>query len=305
MNRIDTPFTAYLAPDGFVAELTTELGDSVIDVADHLVLARGVAQKPVWCDNIWHDPVWIDVTSINDAAQKLRAIQRNWWGYGYQLHRRGTLIQEKLPHISAKPLKFGAPLPASPLGSWTLVSENLILAAAKCSSPVPNGEYIFDEDKETPPNRAYLKLWEALTRAGKMPRAGDNCLDLGASPGGWTWVLQNLGAEVISVDKAPLDDKIAALPRVQHLLQSAFALEPTDIKPADWLFSDIICYPERLLRLVKTWKDSGRVKNFICTIKFQGETDFKAINSFLEISGSYCLHLYNNKHEVTWFCLEP
>ena len=72
-----------------------------------------------------------------------------------------------------------------------------------------------------PPNRAYLKLWEALTLAanmpdGRMPRPGELCLDLGSSPGGWSWVLQKLGARVISVDKAPLDpaDRIAARHRV-------------------------------------------------------------------------------------------
>jgi 23S rRNA (cytidine2498-2'-O)-methyltransferase len=304
LPRLDALFTAYLAPEGFVDELTTELGDAVRGVADHLVLAEGPPQNVIWCDNVWLDPRWIDVTSIGDAAQKLRDIQRNWWGYGYQLHRRGSLIQEKLPHISAKPLIFGDAVPSAPLGSWTLVSENLLLASPKCSSPVPNGEYIFDEDKNGPPNRAYLKLWEALTRIGRMPKAGETCLDLGASPGGWTWVLQSLGASVTSVDKAPLDDNIARLPRVTHLLQSAFALKPADVPPADWLFSDIICYPDRLLRLIKEFHASGRIKNFVCTIKFQGSTDFAAIKAFLEISGSGCMHLYNNKHEVTWFLLE-
>lgn len=301
--------SAYLAPDGFVADLVFELGGDVIEVYDHLVLARGPARHAVWAENIWRNPQWIDITSIGDAAKKLRDIQRNWWGYGFQYFRRGELIHEKLPHVSAKPLTFGAPLPTAPLGSWTLIEENLLLAASDCSSPVPNGAYVFNEDKEEPPNRAYLKLWEALTRirhngGGQMPGAGDTCLDLGASPGGWTWVLQKLGAHVISVDKAPLAPHIQSLPRVRHVQQSAFGLKPGDIGPIDWLFSDIICYPERLLRLVQEWRAAGLARNFVCTIKFQGETDHAATKAFLEISGSFAMHLYNNKHEITWVSLE-
>lgn len=304
MKDFPDVFSAYLAPDGFAKDLETELGADVLAVYDHLILARGGPRPAIWAENTWNNPQWIEISSIGDAAQKLRAIQRNWWGYGFQLFRRGGLIQDKLPHVSAKPLKFGTPLPTAPLGSWTLIEENLILASPSCSAPVPNGAYIFEENKEEPPNRAYLKLWEALTRIGRMPRAGETCLDLGASPGGWTWVLQSLGANVISVDKADLAPHIQSLPRVRHIGESAFGLKPATVGPVDWLFSDIICYPERLLRLVREWKDSGLARNFVCTIKFQGETDFAATKAFLEIAGSFAMHLYNNKHEITWVCLE-
>ena len=272
-------FSAYLAADGFTDDLIAELGPRVRDVYDRLVIADGPAAHAVWAENIWRNPQFIEIESIGDAAKKLRAIQRSWANYAFDFHRRSRLITEKLPHISGKPLTFGKPLPTSPLGSWALLEDNMMIAASDCSSPVPNGAFVFDEDKEEPPNRAYLKLWEALTRAGRMPQAGESCLDLGACPGGWTWVLQGLGADVISVDKAPLAPHIAALPRVKYVQQSAFALKPAEIGRVDWLFSDIICYPERLLRLVHEWKESGLVKNMICTIKFQGETDFKMTES--------------------------
>jgi 23S rRNA (cytidine2498-2'-O)-methyltransferase len=275
-----------------------------MEVYDRLVLAQGKPRKTVWAENTWLNPQWIEIESIGDAAKKLKAIQRNWALYPLDFHRRANLITEKLPHVSAKPLKFGAPPFKAPLGSWTLIKENLVLASPACSEPVPNGAYIFEENKEEPPNRAYLKLWEALTRCGKIPKEGETCLDLGSSPGGWTWVLQGLGANVISIDKAPLAPNIAKLPRVKHMEQSAFALKPSDVGKVDWLFSDIICYPERLLRLVNEWRQSGLVRNYVTTIKFQGDTDFGAIKNFLDIEGSNALHMYNNKHEITWFCLE-
>ncbi|WP_457844104.1 SAM-dependent methyltransferase, partial [Staphylococcus aureus] len=77
--------------------------------------------------------------------------------------------------------------PTAPLGSWTLLAPDRMLAAARCSSPFPNGEVGFIEDKAGPPNRAYLKLWEALVRLRRWPQPGERCLDLGASPGGWTY----------------------------------------------------------------------------------------------------------------------
>ena len=298
-------FSAYLAPDGFTDDLIAELGeDRIREVYDRLVIADGPATHAVWAENIWRNPQLIEIESIGDAAKKLRAIQRSWANYAFDFHRRSKLITEKLPHVSGKPLTFGKPLPTSPLGSWSLIDDNLMIAASDCSSPIPNGAYIFNEDKEDPPSRAYLKLWEALTRAPRMPQPGETCLDLGACPGGWTWVLQGLGANVISVDKAPLAPNVAALPNVKYVQQSAFALKPEEIGKVDWLFSDIICYPERLLRLVQEWKESGLVKNMVCTIKFQGETDFKMTESFLEIAGSNAFHLYNNKHEITWICME-
>lgn len=304
MTNTDTPqFTAYLAPEGFLNDLLAELVD-VTDVFDRLVLAKGAPQASVWAENIWLNPRYIEIESIGDAAKKLKEMQRSWANYPLDFHRRSKLITEKLPPVSSKLLKFPSELFKSPLGSWTLLEENLMLASPACTSTVANGAFVFEENREFPPTRAYLKLWEALMRIGKMPQAGDTCIDLGSCPGGWTWVLQTLGAHVISVDKAPLDPKIAALPNITYRQESAFGLNPADIGPVDWLFSDIICYPERLLRLVENWRASGLAKNMVCTIKFQADTDMNAVKKFLEIDGSFAMHLYNNKHEITWVHLE-
>lgn len=297
-------FTAYLAPQDFIHELTDELGGDVEDVYDRLVIAAGPPRPVIWADNVWLNPRFIEIESIGDAAQKLKAIQRNWVNYAFDLHRRSDLITEKLPHVSGKPIKFPSTLPTAPLGSWTLVENNLMLASPACSSPYPNGAYIFEENKTDAPNRAYLKLWEILTRLQKFPKADETCLDLGSSPGGWTWVLQTLGANVISVDKAALAPDIAALPNIRYIQQSAFGLDPAEIGRVDWLFSDIICYPEKALRLVENWKKSGLVRNMVSTIKFQGKTDHEIVRKFMEIAGSSAFHLYNNKHEITWVNLE-
>ncbi len=291
--------TGYLAPEGFLPELQQELGERVREVHGRLVLAEGPAQAVAWTANVWREPQRIAIASIGDAATRLRAIQRNWALYSCAHHRRAALIAERLPKVSAKPLVFGAPAPTAPLGSWTLLDPNTILAAARCSSAFPNGEVQFVEDK-TAPSRAYLKLWEVFTLLGERPAPGAFCLDLGSSPGGWTWVLQKLGARVLSVDKAPLDPAVARLPNVAERHESAFGLDPRALGRVDWLFSDVICYPKRLLTLVRNWMEKGDVGRFVCTLKFQGATDFATMAAFAAIPGSRLLHLHHNKHELTW-----
>jgi 23S rRNA (cytidine2498-2'-O)-methyltransferase len=300
---VNSLVTAYLAAPGFEADLRAELGDVTAEYG-RLMLAPGPARPAAWALNIWHDPVEIAAGSIGAAAKALRAIQRNWWPYAFHLHRRTELLVEKLPKVSAKPLEFGQPAPTAPLGSFVWLDEGRVLAAANCSSRFPNGEVGFVEDRAVPPNRAYLKLWEALTLAGRRPGPGEVCLDLGASPGGWTWVLASGGATVIAIDKAPLAPSIAAMPTVTCRQESAFGLDPLAIGPVDWLCSDVICYPERLLRLVERWRESKMARNFICTLKFQGETDHAIAARFAAVPGARLLHLSHNKHELTWMLID-
>ena len=300
--------TAYLAAEGFIAPLEEELqraGVSVTRRHERLLVAEGVAISPAWAANVWHDCIELPVASIGSAARALRDLQRNWAMYAPLHHRRAALIQERLPHVSAKPVNFPAAAPAAPLGSWTLLAPDRMLAAAHCSAPYANGEVAFVEDRVGPPNRAYLKLWEALVRLGRWPQPGERCLDLGASPGGWTWALARLGASVIAVDKAPLDPRIAAMPGVTWRGESAFALAPASVGPVDWLCSDIVCYPARLLRLVEAWRASRQVRNFVCTLKFQGATDHDSATAFAAIPGARLLHLHHNKHELTFLLEGP
>ncbi len=299
---VEPALTGYLAPEEHIGDMLAELGGDAVPHG-RLALAPGPVRQTAWVANVWHDPRPIAISSIADGARALRGIQRNWALYASGLHRRASLIGERLPHVSAKPLNFPAALPAAPLGSWTLLDTQTILASAHCSSPFPNGEVRFVEDRSGPPNRAYLKLWEALTIAGRRPGPGSLCLDLGSSPGGWSWALQKLGARVISVDKAPLAPSIAALPGIEFRRTSAFALDPATIGPVDWLFSDVICYPARLLHLVEAWLASGRAGNFVCTLKFQGATDMHTAGRFAAIAGSRLVHLCHNKHELTWIKL--
>jgi 23S rRNA (cytidine2498-2'-O)-methyltransferase len=256
---------------------------------------------PFWQANAWLEPFEMEFDSISEAAAALRAIQRNWSPVLVTQFRRGALIASQLPPISEKPRPFPWKIPAAPMGAWTLLDARRMIASPRCSSPFPGGRIEFAEDKEGPPSRAYLKLWEALVRRGTWPGPGDRCLDAGASPGGWTWALSRLGAEVTAVDRAPLEPRILNLPGLSFLKHDAFTLRPEDLGPRDWVFSDVVCYPPRLYEWVQKWLASGLCENFVCTIKMQGpEPDLETTRLFAEIPGSTVLHLYHNKHELTW-----
>ena len=62
----------------------------------------------------------------------------------------------------------------------------------------------------------------------------------------------------------------------------------------------MICYPERLLELIEEWTAEFPKMRMVCTIKFQGQTDFDVIARFRKLPDSQIVHLFHNKHELTW-----
>jgi len=297
-------FTGYLAIYEFESELEKELtlkGLNPILKKDRFYLIEGDHPSLIWAQATFFRLKEINITSINDGIKQLKNLGRNWALYTVGHHRRAQLIQDGLPKLNAKPFSFLGTLPQSPMGFWTMLDQNLILATQETSSLFPLGEIQFQEDKIMPPSRAYLKLWEFFTLYAPEAK-GKVAIDVGSCPGGWTWVLRNLPFEkIISVDKAPIEKRIYDLGQIDFKQESAFGLNPQDLPEIDWFCSDIICYPERLYHLVQKFRESKKVKNFVCTIKYQSETDWETTKKFLEIPHSKIIHLYHNKHEVTWF----
>jgi 23S rRNA (cytidine2498-2'-O)-methyltransferase len=290
--------TAYLAKEGFEELLIREL-NHIKDRFDNLVVAEGAAQKVFFAQNIWYDVEAVPFSSIAEAAKLLRARGALWALHPNKYLGRSRLIQEKLPYFSPKPIVFPGNTPKATLGSWTLINENLMLVSTHCLSPFASGQPIFVESK-VPPSRAYLKLWEALLLEGIKSLEGQYCLDIGASPGSWTWALCQLGAKVYAVDRAPLDPAVQALDSVTAVQKDAFSLQPKDFPQLDWIFSDVICYPEKLLSWIKIFIAANPTVQCICTLKFQGDGGYGVVKDFLEIPYSKVRYLYHNKHELCW-----
>ena len=265
---------------------------------------------PYWARTVMAQPFLLHFDSIGEAAGELKNIQRNWAPYQYQLFRRAALIQDKLPYINLKVRKFPVNIPNSPIGLYTLLDDKTLIASAQTNSPLPAGSLQFEEDHENPPSRAYLKIQESLSLyhcffGVDFPKEGDKCFEAGACPGGWTWVLRQLGADVLAVDRAELAPSLMSDPHVKFMAHDAFTLKPEEVceslqcEKLDWLLSDVICYPERLFEWIKTWRESGRAKNIICTIKMQGAINWPLIADFAAIPNSKIVHLNYNKHELT------
>lgn len=259
-------------------------------------LFEGPFTPLAWAAVRWRNVQREAAPSINAAAKALRPRARRWQPVSFGLHRRAALIAENLRVHKRVHHEFGTPLEAPEgLGAFTLADEQTLLWAKHFDRPDPAGVLHFHESPAAP-SRAYLKLWEAFT-LGEKPAKGENTLDLGACPGGWTWVLASLGANVLSVDGAPLDPRVLKMPGVTFKKGDAFQLRPEDTGPVDWLCSDVICYPEKLLELVERWLPHAR--RMVCTLKFQGAADPGVVAAFQR--HGRVIHLHHNKHELTFF----
>lgn len=179
-------YTGYLAIHKFEAELERELEIKGIPVAmkkGRFYLVEGNKPAMIWAQVTGFEMEFIEISSINDAARKLKSMGRNWGLFTVEHHRRAELIQSSLPKYNSKPLVFRHPLPTSPMGLWTLWKSDQLLATQKTSSPFALGEMDFQEDKLTPPSRAYLKLWEFFTVYAPEVVQGGAVIDVGSCPG--------------------------------------------------------------------------------------------------------------------------
>ncbi|MBI5346665.1 MAG: hypothetical protein HZB76_05950 [Chlamydiae bacterium] len=299
MREIKDSF-AYLSPIGLEHKLESEI--EVLEKFDRLYLSKTEPKDVFWAQNIWLEPKIVKISSINEAARFLRSLQKNWALFPYKSVRRSMLISAELPKIFKQPIIFPTILPPIDLGSFTLLDDETLLFSQKCSSKFPNGEVVFQGQKIGPPSRAYLKLWEVFTILQTMPKKNDRCLEVGASPGSWSYVLANLGVNLTSVDKAPLELDLKKYPNITFLKKDFFSITPKEMGRQDWIFSDVIVYPEKLFEWLELWKND--CDNFICTLKFQKDEHDFMIKNFAKIENSFIYHLFHNKHELTWVKLK-
>lgn len=167
-------------------------------------------------------------------------------------------------------------------------------------SPFPGGEIPVASDKAAP-CRAFAKLAEAELRMGRSIATGETCVDLGASPGSWTYVALKRGARVIAVDRAPLRDDLMRHPRLEFRRGDAFAFAPD--RPVDWLLCDVIAAPARSIDLVVDWCRRRLCRHFVVTIKFKGTEDYpildRLVSELPSVAAEFRLsRLCANKNEV-------
>jgi 23S rRNA (cytidine2498-2'-O)-methyltransferase len=173
-------------------------------------------------------------------------------------------------------------------------------------SPFPGGAVTIPRDT-APPSRAYQKLLEAELRLGVSIQGGERCVDLGASPGGWTFIALKRGATVTAIDRSPLRDDLMRSPYLHFVRGDAFAFTPLE-PPVDWLLCDVIAFPAKTIEAIERWLTQGWCRRFCITIKFKGRDDDAALDALREqlpvwapTSRWAIRHLDHNHNEVTLY----
>ncbi|MFZ5937036.1 23S rRNA (cytidine(2498)-2'-O)-methyltransferase RlmM [Pseudomonas sp. HS6-2] len=164
------------------------------------------------------------------------------------------------------------------------------------------------------PSRSTLKLEEAwhqfIPREQWEQRLGDDMkgVDLGASPGGWTYQLVRRGMLVTAIDNGPMAESLMETGLVEHLMADGFTWQPK--QPVDWMVCDIVEKPARTTSLIETWLGEGLCREAVVNLKLpmkqryaevrrlldRMEATFKARKVKVSIA---CKQLYHDREEVT------
>lgn len=190
----------------------------------------------------------------------------------------------------------------SPDEGWLSVAvAPLPFTLRRLISPFVAGDIPIMTDP-APPSRAFAKLVEAQLRLGRSIHAGETCVDLGASPGGWSYVALSQGASVIAVDRSPLRADLMGHLRLTFVKGDALRYRPP--APVDWLICDVIAAPERSIDVLLGWLRDAQMRWFIVTIKLKGDpAPLDRLKAALPtLTDTWFLtHLCANKGEVCVF----
>jgi len=177
-----------------------------------------------------------------------------------------------------------------------------ILASNRALSLAPGGRLRAHVPGDRP-SRAARKLAEAFSWLELAPEPGERCVDLGAAPGGWTYLLLERGARVIAVDPARLRPDLLRRPRLTYVGKSAFEFMPDE--PVDWLFCDMAWRPLEVAQMLARWARQRAatllVANFKLPMKRKAEM-VAELRRTLEQGGWKAVRarqLYHDRDEIT------
>ncbi len=254
-------------------------------------LARDPAQAPPWCS------VWVEYPDTND---------------GKALSRLARALQSRLEVALGEAGRIDANADCRlhvflPDGRTAWIGTSAAVAT-RWPLGIPRLRRA-----GRAPSRSAQKLAEAIVvflgeREGDLLHAGQRAVDLGAAPGGWTWVLASRGLQVVAVDNGPLKGDVAHDPRVRHLRADGLTWRPP--RPVDWLVCDIVERPARIAELVAGWIADGDAHAAIFNLKLPMKKRYDEvqrcqalIEQRLRAAGVRATlairHLYHDREEVT------
>lgn len=191
----------------------------------------------------------------------------------------------------------------TPAGLWHGTSELRDLGSAR-----PGGLHRMAFDPRAP-SRSYLKMEEALERMGLEPAPGEQVVDLGAAPGGWTFAFLKRGCDVTSVDNGPMKiGELETLPgRLTHLREDGVAFAPRGMRtPVDWLVADMLIPPGVAMGLLRRWLGQGWARRFVVNVKIPQDECWQPLKPLHDLLAALPVkagirQLYHDRREVTVF----
>ena len=184
----------------------------------------------------------------------------------------------------------------------------------------PRGERIWPQGiprlrlpKEAP-SRSAQKLEEAfqiLLRPDEREqwlKPGMSAVDLGAAPGGWSWILTRHHIHVTAIDNGPLADSLLATGLVRHLRADGFSWQPT--QPVDWMVCDMVEQPRRVAARMAEWFAHGWCRRAVFNLKLPMKKRHAEVQANLADFHARCeaagiqvqtraRQLYHDREEIT------
>lgn len=195
-----------------------------------------------------------------------------------------------------------------------LAGDHLVLAKSDTadSSPWPLGIPRLRMHPDAP-SRSALKLEEALLvlltddERRRWLREGLRAADLGAAPGGWSWVLVRQGLHVTAIDNGPLRQHLLDSGRVDHLRADGFHWQPK--APLDWMVCDMVEQPRRVADRMATWLREGWCRHAIFNLKLPMKKRWEETRLCLDLFERQAhrplriraRQLYHDREEITVF----
>jgi len=182
------------------------------------------------------------------------------------------------------------------------------------NSPLENGIMRLKFPNEAP-SRSTLKLEEAFLQFipkhewDKRLGGGLNAVDLGASPGGWTYQLVKRSMMVTAIDNGPMAESLMETGQVKHLTVDGFKFEPQK-KNVYWVVCDMIEQPQRVAGRMGDWLINGWCQEAIFNLKLPMKKRYETVTEILaqleqrlaDADIKFRLqvkHLYHDREEVT------
>jgi 23S rRNA (cytidine2498-2'-O)-methyltransferase len=198
------------------------------------------------------------------------------------------------------------------LHACLLAGDHVLLASARTddSAPWPLGVPRLRAHADAP-SRSALKLEEALLvllhpdeRAAWL-QPGMSAADLGAAPGGWSWVLARHHIKVAAIDNGPLAETALATGLIDPIRADGFTWQPP--KPVEWLVCDMVEGPRKVATRLAAWFAQGWCRRAIFNLKLPMKKRWDETRLCLDLFASKAgvpldiraKQLYHDREEIT------